>query len=279
MPARHAWKPAPPRLRRQTPRRRTPAASTAETKLHPNPHRALARRPLSRIVRPLNQARLGRGSRSLRQRPRPNPPSTVTNPEPGSRRLTRPLARPNLIGARAPAREANPSPGAPGASQAPTSPIEPTNDRPQSQLHPLARAQRLLKRTLGHDFPQFVARFGAPHAIQRAKAELRRAKRARCRKLYSLWSEVLAQLDPDTANNTNPRNDLPSPKGRTRSVSAPYAETAMMLATIHARLTIRTVGGTEIIVEILGDLELRRDVSAFATLSCNRIRPGKAPWG
>ena len=29
-------------------------------------------------------------------------------------------------------------------------------------------------RTLGHDFPQFVARFGAPHAIQRAKAELRR---------------------------------------------------------------------------------------------------------
>ena len=182
-----------------------PPPAQPKTRLHPNPHRALARRPLSRIVRPLNQARLGRGSRSLRQRPRPNPPSTVTNPEPGSRRLTRPLARPNLIGARAPAREANPSPGAPGASQAPTSPIEPTNDRPQSQLHPLARAQRLLKRTLGHDFPQFVARFGAPHAIQRAKAELRRAKRTRSRKLYSLWSEVLAHFDPDTADNTNPR--------------------------------------------------------------------------
>lgn len=60
-------------------------------------------------------------------------------------------------------------------------------------------------RTLGHDFPQFVARFGAPHAIQRAKAELRRAKRTRSRKLYSLWSEVLAHFDPDTADNTNPR--------------------------------------------------------------------------
>jgi len=76
---------------------------------------------------------------------------------------------------------------------------------PNPNFTPLARAQRLLKRTLGHDFPQFVARFGAPHAIQRAKAELRRAKRTRSRKLYSLWSEVLAHFDPDTADNTNPR--------------------------------------------------------------------------
>jgi hypothetical protein len=43
------------------------------------------------------------------------------------------------------------------------------------------------------------------HAIQRAKAELRRAKRTRSRKLYFLWSEVLAHFDPDTADNTNPR--------------------------------------------------------------------------
>src|SRR5208282_649217 len=37
-----------------------PPPAQPKTRLHPNPHRALARRPPSRIVRPLNQARLGR---------------------------------------------------------------------------------------------------------------------------------------------------------------------------------------------------------------------------
>jgi hypothetical protein len=45
MPARHTRKPAPPRPRRQTPRRRSPPPAQPKTRLHPNSHRALARRP------------------------------------------------------------------------------------------------------------------------------------------------------------------------------------------------------------------------------------------
>lgn len=63
-------------------------------------------------------------------------------------------------------------------------------------LIPTREEARLLKRALGSAVPEFIARFGADNAIKRAKAELRRARRARSRKLYAFWSAVLAQIDP-----------------------------------------------------------------------------------
>ena len=61
---------------------------------------------------------------------------------------------------------------------------------------PSREEERLLKRALGSAIPEFIARFGAAGAIKRAEAELRRARRARSRKLYAFWSDVLAQIDP-----------------------------------------------------------------------------------
>jgi len=57
--------------------------------------------------------------------------------------------------------------------------------------------ERLLKRALGCAIPEFIARLGAGGAVKRVEAELRRARRARFRKLYAFWSAVLAQIDPD----------------------------------------------------------------------------------
>jgi hypothetical protein len=64
-------------------------------------------------------------------------------------------------------------------------------------LLPSREEERLLKRALGSAIPEFIARFGVADAVKRAQAELRRARRARSRKLYALWSAVLAQIDPD----------------------------------------------------------------------------------
>src|SRR5271170_6116625 len=66
-----------------------------------------------------------------------------------------------------------------------------------SELIPSREEERLLKRALGSAIPEFIARFGAAGAIKRVEAELRRARRARSRKLYTLWSAVLAHIDPD----------------------------------------------------------------------------------
>ncbi len=63
-------------------------------------------------------------------------------------------------------------------------------------LIPSREEERLLKRGLGCTIPEFIARFGANDAIKRVEAELRRARRARSRKLYGFWSAVLAQIDP-----------------------------------------------------------------------------------
>ena len=65
-----------------------------------------------------------------------------------------------------------------------------------SNLLPSREEERLLKRALGSAIPEFIARFGAADAVKRAEAELRRARRARSRKLYAFWSAVLAQIDP-----------------------------------------------------------------------------------
>ena len=52
-------------------------------------------------------------------------------------------------------------------------------------LIPSREEERLLKRALGSAIPEFIARFGAAGAIKRVEAELRRARRARSRKLYA----------------------------------------------------------------------------------------------
>jgi len=62
-------------------------------------------------------------------------------------------------------------------------------------LLPSRENGRLLKRALGCAIPEFIARFGAAGAVKRVEAELRRARRARSRKLYAFWSAVLAQID------------------------------------------------------------------------------------
>jgi hypothetical protein len=64
-------------------------------------------------------------------------------------------------------------------------------------LIPSREEERLLKRALGSAIPEFIARFEAAGAIKRAQAELRRARRARSRKLYGLWSAALAHIDRD----------------------------------------------------------------------------------
>jgi hypothetical protein len=73
-------------------------------------------------------------------------------------------------------------------------------------LIPSREEARLLKRALGSAVPEFIARFGAADGIKRAEAELRRARRARSRKLYAFWSAVLAQIDPGR-NESSVRGD------------------------------------------------------------------------
>jgi hypothetical protein len=80
-------------------------------------------------------------------------------------------------------------------------------------LLPSREEERLLKRALGSAIPEFIARFGAAGAIKRAEAELRRARRARSRKLYAVWSAVLAQIDPGR-NESSIRGE--------RTVRSPY---------------------------------------------------------
>jgi hypothetical protein len=63
-------------------------------------------------------------------------------------------------------------------------------------LLPSREEERLLKRTLGCSIPEFLTNFGTDEAVKRVETELRRARRARSRKLYGFWSAVLAQIDP-----------------------------------------------------------------------------------
>ena len=52
---------------------------------------------------------------------------------------------------------------------------------------PLAQQQRILTRALGCGVEELVAQLGTKTAIKRFESELRRAKRARSRKLYAFW--------------------------------------------------------------------------------------------
>jgi hypothetical protein len=59
----------------------------------------------------------------------------------------------------------------------------------------------MLKRALGCGVEEFVARFGADDTLARVETELRRARRARSRKLYTLWSAVRARIEADVARH------------------------------------------------------------------------------
>ena len=60
---------------------------------------------------------------------------------------------------------------------------------------PSPHEQRILMRVLGCGVEELVTRFGAENAIKRVETELRRAKRARSRKLHAFWSKVLVRIE------------------------------------------------------------------------------------
>ena len=73
-------------------------------------------------------------------------------------------------------------------------------DRSPQRLHALAlrEEQRILTRALGCGVEELVARLGAENAIKRVETELRRARRARSRKLHTFWSAVLVRIETET---------------------------------------------------------------------------------
>ena len=68
-----------------------------------------------------------------------------------------------------------------------------------AHLPPSHAEQRVFVRAMGCGVEDFIARFGAEPAIRRVKTELRRARRARSRKLYQFWSTMLVRLEADIA--------------------------------------------------------------------------------
>ena len=75
-----------------------------------------------------------------------------------------------------------------------------------SDLTPSPKAQSILVRAFGCGVEELVARFGAEKAIKRVETELRRARRARSRKLHAFWSAVLVRIETeiDERRNTKP---------------------------------------------------------------------------
>ena len=81
---------------------------------------------------------------------------------------------------------------------------------------PSARQQRFLARALGCGVEELVAQLGTENAIKRVKTELRRAKRARSRKLHAFWSAVRVRIETETdeQRNTKPARSprhMPTP--------------------------------------------------------------------
>ena len=72
-----------------------------------------------------------------------------------------------------------------------------------SDLTPSPKEQRILMRALGCGVEELVARFGAEKAIKRVETELRRARRARSRKLHTFWSAVLVRIETETDEQRN----------------------------------------------------------------------------
>jgi hypothetical protein len=75
-----------------------------------------------------------------------------------------------------------------------------------SDLTSSREEQRMLMRALGCGVEELVARLGAENAIKRVETELRRARRARSRKLHASWSAVLVRIatETDERRNTKP---------------------------------------------------------------------------
>jgi hypothetical protein len=72
-----------------------------------------------------------------------------------------------------------------------------------SDLTPSPKEQRILMHALGCGVEELVARFGAENAIKRVETELRRARRARSRKLHTFWSTVLVRIETETDERRN----------------------------------------------------------------------------
>jgi hypothetical protein len=72
-----------------------------------------------------------------------------------------------------------------------------------SDLTSSREEQRILTRALGCGVEELVARFGAESAIKRVETELRRARRARSRKLHTFWSSVLIRIETETDEQRN----------------------------------------------------------------------------
>ena len=111
-------------------------------------------------------------------------------------------------------------------------------------LIPSREEARLLMRALGSAVPEFIARFGAADAIKRAEAELRRARRARSRKLYVFWSAVLAQIDPGR-NESSIRGERTarSPVGPAGGDSATKASAAQRRRPLAGAIRRRSASG------------------------------------
>jgi hypothetical protein len=77
---------------------------------------------------------------------------------------------------------------------------------------PSARHGRTPTRTLGGVVEELVAQVGTKAAIKCVESELRRAKRARSRKLYAFWSAVLIRIESKT-------DDAPNTAAREASVA------------------------------------------------------------
>ena len=70
-------------------------------------------------------------------------------------------------------------------------------------------------RALGCGVEALVAQLGAKNAIKRVETELRRARRARSRKLHAFWSGVLVRIETETDEQRNPK----PPRGARRIAS------------------------------------------------------------
>src|ERR1700677_4082257 len=80
---------------------------------------------------------------------------------------------------------------------------------------PLPKEDRILMRALGSGVEALVAQLGAKNAIKRVETELRRARRARSRKLHAFWSGVLVRIETETDEQRNPK----PPRGARRIAS------------------------------------------------------------
>ena len=87
---------------------------------------------------------------------------------------------------------------------------------------PLPKEDRILMRALGSGVEALVAQLGAKNAIKRVETELRRARRARSRKLHAFWSAVLVRFETETDER---RNTKPARSARHMATSGSDART------------------------------------------------------